>query len=100
MKKPETLLKDRMMEQGRKRGAVIEKLHGSRAQRRGIGDFLICHHGIWINVEVKIPGESLRSDQVRWIAEVEAAGGTVPVVETMAEFHAVLDRMEQHGDQH
>ena len=97
MKKPETLLKDKMLKEARARGAVIEKLHGSRAQRRGIGDFLICHRGVWINVEVKMPGEKLRSDQKRWIEEINAADGIVPVIENIAALHSVLDGLEREA---
>lgn len=66
------------------------KLHGNQYQKAGVPDLLIVYAGRAIFVECKAPGKKPTPLQTRRMTEVAAAGGTVTVITSLAQFNHFL----------
>ncbi len=64
-----------------RRGAEAKR----RGVKRGVGDFILCHQGRLIVIEMKAPSGRLSVDQVATQAAVLAAGGVYVVAHDVAE---------------
>jgi hypothetical protein len=71
-----------------------ERLHA------GVSDLAaLCYGRFMIWIEIKQPGEKHLDSQVAFAAEVEAAGGLVFTVRTMAELEQVIERVRNFADE-
>lgn len=68
------------------------KVHGSRYQRAGIPDHILCVAGVFVAAEVKPRGKRPTALQSREIERIRRAGGAAYVVRSFAEFLAVVYR--------
>lgn len=55
------------------------KVHGSRFQRAGVPDFLVCYNGHFHAIELKLPGEQPTPIQVLELRDIARAHGTAGV---------------------
>ncbi len=75
-----------------RRGAYVNKNHGSPFQRMGRPDIEGCLGGRFFALEVKLPGKrrTLTPLQVHALAEIWGAGGFAGVVESVTETEDLL----------
>lgn len=84
--KPESRLQRRIRRRLEEEfGAWFFKVHGNPFQPTGIPDLIGSVHGLFIAIEVKMPGETPKKIQVRQIAAINEAGGYATVVESIDE---------------
>ncbi len=91
---PETRLTDRLKKRLRERGAWFEKQHGSSYSTAGVPDLLVCYRGIFVGVEVKMPGKKATTLQLYQGKKIEEAGGIFGVVHDVDELEALLKKVE------
>lgn len=62
------------------RGAFVFKVHGSGMMMAGLPDLIVCYRGLYLGMEVKMPGNkpSVRQEFVH--AKIRQAEGIVGVV--------------------
>ena len=78
------------------------KIHGGPYQTAGISDIIGCYRGRYIAVEVKdakhksAPNGGLTPLQMKFLAEVRAAGGLEIIVYTSATPEAVVEHIRQY----
>lgn len=75
-------------------GAWVFKVHGgdNPFQEVGIPDLLCCWRGLFIGLEVKLPGEKASPKQRHIIRAIREAGGIAAVVSSVADVDRVLKR--------
>jgi Holliday junction resolvase len=93
MSQPESRLQTSIQKALKRRGAFVFKIHGSEYMMSGLPDLIVCSNGLFVGLEVKMPGErpSIRQGYVH--GRIKAAGGTVAVVRSVQEALDVLDRL-------
>ena len=74
----------------RDRGAYVFKAVGSARQQVGTPDLLVCWHGRFIGLEIKIPGEATTPMQAHELQRIRAAGGLGAVVMSVGEVAVLL----------
>jgi hypothetical protein len=62
---------------------------------KGSSDFLVCCQGLFLALEVKMPGKQAEEHQLEWGKEVESAGGTYVVVHSIQEALDAVQRLTQ-----
>ena len=73
------------------------KVHGSRYQRAGIPDHLLCVAGVFVAIETKRRGTRPTPLQDREMGKITRAGGYVYVVRSMAEFLKIVSPIMDQG---
>jgi len=63
----------------RDRDTWVLKVVGSADQRRGVPDLIICHQGLFIGAEMKLPGQRMSRIQEVECDRIVAAGGVAGV---------------------
>jgi hypothetical protein len=75
------------------------KVHGSRHQRAGVPDLLLCWRGRMLANELKAPGGRLAPAQVRELIALHDAGAIVGSSDTFENFCFWLDEIRaDHGN--
>lgn len=84
---PESKLSRDIMTALRNRGAYCHKNHGGSTTMAGIPDIEGCYRGWYFGIETKMPGKLDTVSPVQRLRhrEIEAAGGMVIVVTSVAE---------------
>jgi hypothetical protein len=96
MPQPEAKLVKKIQNLIQVEGGRSFKIHGEDTfQEVGIPDLLCCLWGIFIGVEVKLPGEPLRPMQVVALREIYHSGGVAAVVETAKQAIDLLSTAER-----
>ena len=75
----------------RNAGAYVFNVPGTGMEQRGTADLLICHRGLFIATELKLPGEEPSKLQEYELGRVRKAGGIAAVIESMEELEALLN---------
>jgi len=93
---PEGRFSDSLQKQLRQRGAWVYKPPAGPHGRRGVPDLLICYHGRFLALELKMPGNTATPLQQRELASVVHAGGMAVVVQPGFDLDQLLaDLMER-----
>jgi Holliday junction resolvase len=87
---PEARLAHKIRLQLTSLGAFVFKVHGSGMMKAGLPDLIVCHHGEYIGVEVKMPGNKPSKVQEHVHRQIKAAGGRVIVAYSVQD---VLDAL-------
>lgn len=90
MSQPESRLQRKIQDALRREGAFVFKMHGSTAMMSGLPDLVLCYRGLFIGLEVKMPGRGPSSIQYRRLQQIESAGGIADVVHSVQEALNVL----------
>lgn len=88
---PEARFSDSLQAELRKRGAWVYKPPAGPHGRRGIPDLLVCWRGLFIALELKMPGNEATVLQQRELALLSEAGALARVVEPGFDLDALLD---------
>lgn len=75
------------------RGALVVSTTGALGNR-GVPDFIACHRGRFIGIEVKRPGQKLQPAQELWAQRIQKARGWHFVVTSAEEAKQALDIVE------
>lgn len=81
-------------------GAWYTKIHQSGRGRRGVPDILACYKGIFIAIEVKGEGGTLRDEQRTELRGVKDAGGVAVVAYAVEDVQRVVRRIDEHPDEY
>lgn len=92
-KQPESKLKGRILHYLQGRGAYAFKVHGNEFQEAGAPDIFCCWHGMFIALELKVPGEDATPRQKYIMGKIDQAGGSATVVHSVEEVEQVLQRI-------
>lgn len=94
---PEARLVKRIQDRIRARGGRCFKIHGgdNPFQEAGIPDLLVCYKGVFLGLEVKLPGEDPSTIQRKVLSEIERAGGYAVVVTTVEQVDRLLDKIDR-----
>ncbi|MCK9444985.1 MAG: VRR-NUC domain-containing protein [Tissierellaceae bacterium] len=97
MAKPESNLQTKIRKALESKGAWAVKFHGSPFTKKGTPDLLVCYRGLFIGMEVKLPGKEgtlteLQSYQIRKIKE---AGGISLVITSVSQALKVLQIVDK-----
>ncbi len=91
----ESKLSRRIMNQLRDEGVFCFKVHGSEHMMSGLPDIIACVDGLFVGLEVKLPGEadqtSARQDYIH--TRIRAAQGVAEVVTSPEEALGVVNRL-------
>lgn len=91
MTQPEARLQRRIQDAIKLEGYFVFKVHGSEYMMAGLPDLIVCAHGLFIGLEVKMPGEKPSNTQVHVHGKIRAAGGVARVVYTPQEALDIID---------
>lgn len=77
-------------------GAFVFNVHGgdSPFQEIGIPDLLCCFRGLFIGLELKLPGEEPSRIQELKMQKIRDADGIAEVVYSVAQVRLILERIE------
>lgn len=79
----ESVFQRQIIQYLRASGDYVFKVVGSPMQQRGTPDLLVCHQGLFVAIECKIPGENPSKLQEVEIRKVRQAGGAAGVLTSM-----------------
>jgi hypothetical protein len=92
-------LKNHVLKYCRSRGGWWQARPASPWGHSGFPDILGCWHGIFIGLEVKMPGKDARPDQVLTLAEINIKGhGCVSVITSVTGAKFFLDALAMEYD--
>lgn len=98
MSQPESRLGTNIRREIIKRGGFIFKIHGGPTMMVGLPDLIVCYRGMFVGLEVKMPGNNPTRIQERRIEEIQTAGGVAGVVRSVADAMALLDVVDSRLD--
>jgi Holliday junction resolvase len=82
MTQPEARLQRRIQAELKLQGWFVFKVHGSEFMMAGLPDLIVCAEGLFIGLEVKMPGEQPSNIQTHVHGKIRSAGGAAYVVYT------------------
>ena len=86
----ESALQRKIIAYLRGRGAYVFKAVGSAYQQVGTPDLLVCWHGRFIGLELKIPGMDATPMQEHEIHKIREAGGCGVVITSVKDLEVIL----------
>lgn len=98
---PEAQLSERitkaLKKEARARGheLFIFKVHGHDQQMAGVPDLLACYRGMFIGLEVKMPGNEPSKIQMYRLGQIARSGGVVEVPYSVSEALDVLNEVDR-----
>lgn len=92
MTQPEARLQRKIQDELRRRGCFVQKNHGSEHMMAGLPDLVVCYRGLYLGLEIKMPGNELSAIQTRRSEQIRDAGGLFCVCESVDD---VLDALRQ-----
>lgn len=91
MTQPEARLQRKIQDALKLEGYFVFKVHGSEMMMAGLPDLIVCAHGLFIGLEVKMPGEKPSNIQTHVHGKIRAAGGVARVVYTPQQALDIID---------
>lgn len=101
MTQPETRLQRRIQKALREKygkDIYLFKVHGGPTMPAGLPDLLCCIYGLYIGIEVKMPGGVVSEIQSHVHTRIRRAGGFVTVAESVPDALAFVERMIAWAD--
>lgn len=98
MSQPEARLGAQIRKACAARGAFIFKIHGGPTMMAGLPDLIACYRGIFLGIEVKMPGNKPSAIQLRRHDEIAAANGAVIVAYSVSDVMTCLDALDAELD--
>lgn len=94
----ESTLTRKMVKHMRAQGAFAAKIHGSMYSS-GIPDIVGAHHGVFLGLEVKVPGREHTVTDLQQVTldKIEEAGGIAGVVTDLEEVDEALEQAERRA---
>jgi hypothetical protein len=94
---PERRLVNRIVRYLEGRGARPFKIQGEEGsyQEAGIPDLLVCYRGLFVGLEVKMPGNKASPSQLHVMRTIEKAGGITAVVYSVEEVEKLLAKIDR-----
>lgn len=99
--KPESALQAKIQKFIRSKGGWSVKYHGGPHSIAGTPDLLICYRGLFIAIEVKLPGKEYRNPTVlqqEKIKQINAAGGISLVMVSVEQLEQLFDIIDRNYD--
>lgn len=98
MTQPESRLQRKIQDEIRKHGGFVFKVHGGPMMMTGLPDLIVCWHGLFIGLEVKMPGNDASTIQRLRGQQIREAGGRAYIVRSVQEALDVLERCESDAE--
>lgn len=98
MSQPEARLGASIRKACAARGAFIFKIHGGPTMMAGLPDLIACYRGIFLGIEVKMPGNKPSAIQLRRHDEIVQANGAVIVAYSVQDVMTCLDALDAELD--
>lgn len=95
MTQPEARLQRKIQDALRAREAFVFKIHGGPTMMVGLPDLVICYRGLFIGLEVKMPGSKPTTIQKHRLRQIRRAGGLAFVVRSVPSALRALDRADR-----
>lgn len=73
----------------------IFKVHGHDQQMAGVPDLLACYRGMFIGLEVKMPGNEPSKIQLYRLSQIVGAGGVIKVPYSASEALEALNEVDR-----
>lgn len=96
-KQPEGKLYRRIKAYLEGRGAFVTKIHGGDNvfQEAGLPDLFVCYKGMFLGLEVKLPGGEPSPRQIAVLRRIDKAGGIGEVVESVEQVERILAKLDR-----
>jgi hypothetical protein len=91
MTQPEARLQRKIQDAIKLQGYFVFKVHGSEFMMAGLPDLIVCAHGLFIGLEVKMPGQQPSVVQRHVHGKIHSAGGVARVVYTPQQALDMID---------
>lgn len=87
LSQPESKLSRRIMDALRAEGHFVFKVHGSEYIMAGLPDLIVCAKGLYIGLEVKMPGKKNTTKPIQLLRQeqIQSAGGVSEIVSSATE---------------
>lgn len=95
MKKPETKLGEKVDEYLEAVGGEWLNIHGGPFQKSGWPDRIGCYKGVFIGIELKMPGETPTRLQLRRIRRINESGGRAVVCYSLQEVKNFISAVDK-----
>lgn len=95
MTQPESRLQRKIQEALKRSGAFVFKVHGGEHMMSGLPDLVICYRGVFIGLEVKMPGGKVSPIQRLRHKQIREARGVCHVVYGVDDALAVIALVDQ-----
>jgi len=94
MTQPEARLQRRIQDALKLEGYFVFKVHGSEMMMAGLPDLIVCAHGLFIGLEVKMPDamNNVSNVQKHVHGKIRTAGGVAEVVCSPQQALDVIDQ--------
>jgi hypothetical protein len=99
MNGPETRLRKRIVKalQEKYPDGLFTKIHVSVFANAGIPDLLCCVEGLYIAIEIKVPGRKASPNQAYFMSRIERAKGSAGIATTIQEaLQIVAQALKKH----
>ena len=95
-RQPESKLAKKVKQYLVAQGAFVFNVHGgdSPFQEIGLPDLLCCFRGLYVGLELKLPGENPSRIQELQMGKIRDAGGIAEVVRSVSDVRLILERIE------
>lgn len=98
MTQPEARLQRKIQEAIKVEGYFCFKIHGSEFMMAGLPDIIVCAEGLFIGLEVKMPGQKAKPRQEYVHSLIRDSGGAVYVVCSVSEaLEAISETLVKAG---
>lgn len=94
MTQPESRLQKKIQDAITKRGGFVFKVHGSSHMMAGLPDLIACYRGLFVGVEVKMPGNKASKIQLLRHDSIKRAKGLVCVAYSVPEAMEMFDAID------
>lgn len=94
MTQPEARLQRRIQEALRARQAFVFKVHGSAHMMSGLPDLVMSYRGLFVGMEVKMPGNTASEVQKLRAKQIRKAGGFCFLVYSVEDALRALDKID------
>jgi hypothetical protein len=96
---PETRLRKRMVKKLQEKypNGLFTKIHVSVFANAGIPDLICCVEGLYIGIEIKVPGRKASPNQEFYMSRIRRAGGSAGVATTVEEILQIVDEALKKG---
>lgn len=89
----ESYIQTKIIEALKAKGCYVLNIHGSAMQPNAV-DLFVCYRGVFVAIEVKIPGKDATLKQQDTLDDIQRHGGFTTVAHNVQEAIELLDELD------